>query len=384
MYNILSLLNIIFGYFCGRKASFDDVGSDARYWRIMLLPIVLFIITYGLRDGWLPDFTLYKEAMYERMNAYEDGRLGWCLELMFKYGSEYGVHYNVIIALTCGIVIIGYCWIIKSYREYANWILPIFYCISFMCCQYIAFFPASILMLMFFHYHLNLDNKWKVWEYNKQQILILLSLCLLAFGFHKAILVCILFYVIALSFDFKPIFVIVLYALSFVFVQEWWISILKSISFFIQLEDSSSFGYLSVYTSGAEDFYGSDDHEMKADESSLLHHVAFFISNSAAIWLYYKYRVKNKIDNSKDKILELASIGIILTNMTTGVEVVSRFALVFRLYIPILYAVSISYALYNKRFIDLLLACSIIVFQGYFFFVSFYKRDISEFFYLWN
>ena len=122
---------------------------------------------------------------------------------------------------------------------------------------------------------------------------------------------------------------------------------------------------------------------MKESGASLFYNIRTLIANGFAFLLYYKFRTVNKIDNSRDKILELAFIGLVFGNIAGGVPVFSRFGIPFQLVLPIFYAVAVVYGLKSLHLKYKLMAWYIIIIQGYFYLITMFLRD-TTYYYIWD
>ena len=400
MYHFLSIITLLIFVICGKMVSNTNVRTNTQYWRIMFWPILAFSITYGLRYGWLDDFLLYKNGIYDNFNYVDKGRLGWLLYGLFWISNRLLLPFNFIIFILDATIIFCYCWLIKPYKRHAYWILPFFFGSSFMCSQFIAFYPALSIFLVFASAFSLYELKNNIWHIKKNIWIILLLIA--AFGFHKAIVFALPFYAIALFVRFNPKYVIPLYAISFFFIQDWWISLLSALATYIQLSDIPLLAYMSNYTDSASEFFSSDVHSINDETLPLSYYLGSFFSNSFALVLFNKFRERahslvsinedgrmynyknyaNAID--KGLIFELSSIGIILTNMTMGVEVISRFAIIFSSFCPILYAMAIDYGRRQSSAIYKLMAWFILIYNLYFYYITIFRRDISHYQYIWD
>ncbi len=147
-------------------------------------------------------------------------------------------------------------------------------------------------------------------------------------------------------------------------------SLLKSLSSYAGFFGDSVFSsYFDHYVTRCRYFFNNEGTQMKEFGGSLFYIIRTIIANGFAFVLYYKYRVENNIDNSKNKILELAFVGLVFSNIAGGVPVFSRFGIPFELVLPVFYAVAINYAFRSNELKNELMAWYIIIIQGYFYFI---------------
>lgn len=384
MYNFLSFINILIGIYCGHKVASSKVKSTRQYWFIMFWPILAFTLTYGLRYGWLIDFNYYEDT-YKTILHNEDMQKGWLFDLLLRAGKSLDLPFNAIVTVTDAVIITSYCAFIRPYKKYAYWILPIFYFLSFMCSNFISFYPALSLFLLAIGMHLKLKDKYDFRHPIKSGLVYPLLFLFLAFGFHKAVIAGILLYAIVLAINLKPVVAFVIYGMSFFFMQGWWMDLLNNLAAYASFFDNSAFStYYDHYVTGADTFFNNDGTEMKESGASLFYNIRTLIANDFAFFLYYKFRIVNKIDNSSDKILELAFIGLVFGNIAGGVPVFSRFGIPFQLVLPIFYAVAVVYGLKSLHLKYKLMAWYIIIIQGYFYLITMFLRDTTYYYYIWD
>lgn len=384
MYNTLSIVNILIGIICGNKVASSKVQTSRQYWLIMLWPILVFTFTYGLRYGWLIDFNYY-EDVYENINLYSNQQKGWLYDLLSRTGNKLELPFNVLVAITDAVIITCYCAFIRPYKKYAGWILPLFYFMSFMCSNFISFYPALTIFLLAIGIHSRLRKKFDFIHPIRSGLVYPILLLILAFGFHRAVIACLVLYAIVLTINLRPKVCFVLYAISFLFIQTWWIEFLKMLSLYANIVDDTSFSsYYNHYIVDAEIFFNSDGTNLNESNRSVFYIIRTIVANSFAFILYYRYRIVNKITQSNDKILEMATIGLVYGNIAFGVPVFSRIGIPFQLVLPVLYAVAVAYGLKSNQSKYKLMAWYIIIIQGYYYIITMYLRDTTYYFYVWD
>lgn len=381
MFKLFAITYIIVSIVAGKAVAKKNV-TNKQYWLAMAFPIIIFSLMYGLRDGWLIDFNIYRD-IYVNKN-YIEGKLGWLTYLIFFIGKELGLSYNFILVIFNAFLIVSFCAIIKPYKRYAHLILPMFYFVSTMTANFIAFYPAIGAMTLAMSLHIKkLDNP-NVVKMMSQILWLPLFFLLVAFGFHKASVLGLLFYVLALTGNYRPSYIIPVYGLTFLFDNRRWIDILQLASLYIDFGSDSAFSSYANYINNADYFYTMEGNEIKNYGRSLFTYIRLFSANSLAVFLFYRWRQENRMDNLKCKILELGSIALILTNITAGVALFSRFALMMEVFLPILYAYAVNYGLKSRFSKYRIFAWIIILVLGYEYAADLYFLDISDYKYIWN
>ena len=367
----------------GRVAS--RAKNPKQYWICMILPIITFSVMYGCRYGWMIDFTYY-EIEYSNLSRIDDqGKMGWLLYSLFRNGSINGLSYNAVITFLNFSLIVCFCWITYYYRQYAQWILPLFYFVSRMTANFIAFYPAIGAMCLFMVLHLRVENKYNIFKIRDGGLWLPLLVLLIAFGYHPAVIVAIVLYVIVLYTRLKPIYAISLYALSFAFQSSAWLDVMKMASGYLSLfSENNAIEAYNHYAENAETFYSS--HLFEGRTAPIFFYIRNFIANASALYLYYQYTINNNVDIYKTKILEICTVALILTNMTEGVELFHRYAMLFRTFLPILYAFAIAQGLNSRKSIERLLAYAIIILIGqYYISDAFFAPDNGyKLLYIWD
>lgn len=378
MYNTLSIITILVFIVFGKIASTKSNCYSSTYWKLMVIPILSYAITYGLRDGWLIDFEVYKD-LFKHIETEEIGDHLSILTYYIFYASSFlGLSYNTVLFVLNALLVGSYCGIIYRYRSYTHWILPFFYCVTFMASQFIAFYPAIGVFGLFMVFYSECDNKFDVRNWKNNKLWLSATFLLIAFGLHKAIIVALPLYVICLLLKFNIRYIIPLYAISFFFVGEWWLNILDSLSLLFQSLEGTAFDRYTIYTS---DFF-QGTHEIQEKGDYVFSYVRLFFANSTALFFYYKYLCESQVDRDKDKILELSSIALILGNMTQGVQLFERFALVFNIFLPILYAIAFGYGIRSNKVSYKILSLLMLMCIIYYHYHKFMIRDISGFNYI--
>lgn len=154
-----------------------------------------------------------------------------------------------------------------------------------------------------------------------------------------------------------------LYALSFAFQTSVWLDIMKMASRYLSLfSENNAIEAYNHYAENAGTFYSS--HLFEGRTAPIFFYIRNFIANASALYLYYRYTVNNNVDINKTKILEICTIALILTNMTEGVELFHRYAMLFRTFLPILYAFAVAQGLKSRKSIERLLAYAILILLG--------------------
>ena len=343
MYIFLSLITLLSFYLTSvRFRLINEEPSVKIYLKILFMPILFYTITYGLRYGWLIDFQVY-EYHYKTLFNVEE-KMGWLSHLLMYAGHYGNIDYNWFIALMSLIFICTYLLAMKPFYRWLPIIFFWFYLMNFMAAQFVVFYPAMGLFVLTLGLYLQSDNKFDFKSFAHNGLWIPLTLLIIAFGLHKGIALALLFVPFVLLVKIRPLYAILAYAASFFFMQEWWIEIINYVSLYISLETNDTFSYFNHYVENAEGFYNDEAHEITNFGGTKIYQIRTFLSNASALYFYYRYQESDNPSIYKHRILELSTIGLVLNNMCYGTEILNRYALLFLLYVPVLYGIAFKYA----------------------------------------
>ena len=383
MYIFLSFITLLTFYLTSvRFRSFKEEPSINYYLKILILPILLYTITYGLRYGWLVDFQVY-EYHYKTLHNVEE-KMGWLSQLLMFAGHYGNIDYNWFIVLMSLIFICTYLLAMKPFYRWLPIIFLWFYLMNFMAAQFVVFYPAMGLFVLALGLYLQSDNKYDFRGFVHNGLWKPLVLLIIAFGLHKGIVIALLFVPFVLLIKVRPLYAISVYALSFFFIQEWWIEIINYVSLYVNLETNDTFSYFNHYLSNAEGFFNDGTHEITNFGYSTMYLIRTFLSNAAAIYLYYRYQKLENPSIYKYRILELSTIGLVLYNMCYGTEILNRYALLFLLYVPVMYGIAFKYAFKSEKMIYKGVAVMSILSLLYTWLDLFFSRTNPEFIYIWD
>lgn len=380
MFKTLVVLTIFASLFSGKRAS--QSYSDRAYWRAMILPIFCFTVLYGCRYGWLYDFNLYETTYNASDDEYLREKMGWLSYFLFREGHTIGLSYNCIIAFLSLSLIVCFSWFVKPYKEHAAWYIPIFILTNYQCANFILFYPAIGAFAVFMSLHLQCENKYNILK-RDPCLWTAITFLFIAYGYHHAVILALAIYVLGLLLHIKKsLYAVLVYGISFAFQQDEWIRLLNYVNMYVDLSGNESFSIYDSYISNADNFFSSHRSGIVDYGHSFFFIARTFVSNAIALWLYFKYREENKLTN--DKVFEFATIALVLTNMTEGVEVLHRYAMLFRVFMPVLYVYAFYYGIRSEKTSYKLLAWTFLLIRGESILMDFIKIDSTDFKYIWD
>lgn len=162
MYHFFTFLILLSFYIWGVHNK--RTTSRQNYWISCVIPILIYSLAYGLRDGWGVDFGHYKDIF---THLYDTDIGLYCI----NYGiSAMGLDYPFAFTIYSAILSVGFFWMVKGYKNEAIYILPLLWATSFGASALIRFWIACGWVMMSIHFYLN-------YRYIKAAILFFIGIC---------------------------------------------------------------------------------------------------------------------------------------------------------------------------------------------------------------
>lgn len=356
MYILLSIVCLISFVIFGYLASISIKDKYRfNYWKLAILPILLYCITYGFRYNWGADYLSYK-SLYENGN-YGSTRTIESSEIVFQIINHllnlFNAPFYFAFFTYSFFLIFGVFFLLKSHRKIAFIALPIFYFITayqssnlVRYCIALGFIYISISYL--------LKNKWKTF----------LIIFIFAFFIHSSIVFFLPLIIILKYFDiFKYLWVIlILYCFSYVITPQdigVYLTLAIEISR-VYIEGNSFFPVGSYLDESKNEMYISGENVLGTMGDTKFIQI-IFLTLIDIITIYYGFVLKklNKYENF-GYFFNFAIIGMILYRPVYGFELPMRlnFFSWWFLFIVIAY---ILYDMYKTKKLYLLLAYSILL-----------------------
>lgn len=145
MYHFFTFLILFSFYIWGEKYKY---AVFKRYWLTCIVPIMVYSIAYGLRDGWGVDFDHYKD-IFDHLRDTDIGL--YVINSAVKYVGLSSPFAFTIYSL---ILAVGFFFIVKGYKNEAIYILPLLWVTTFGASALIRFWIACGWVLMAIHFYL--------------------------------------------------------------------------------------------------------------------------------------------------------------------------------------------------------------------------------------
>lgn len=292
-------------------------NTGRYYWVSAIIPILLFSLSYGLRDGWGADFNHYKD-IFDHLRETDIGL--YVLNYIIKW---LGFGSPVVFTIYSLILVVGFFSIVKGYRKEAVYILPLLWALcATQAAGLIRYWVAVGWLFIALHYYLNKD-------YVKSLIFLVVAVAT-----HTAL---VLFVPIILICSWKDYFnnkwvlmAIFIFATILLDRQILGEKIVMPLAEFASNHISNE--RLDMYSADAE-FWFSGEREIKIalnETNEIINRIRMFVTNG--IILFFGYEIKNRYKNGV-LLFNLTALSIIFYNAVEGFELVNR-------YVAVMYAFS--------------------------------------------
>lgn len=348
MYHILSIITLASFIIWGRY--YRDT-KKINYWLSALIPILIYSLSYGLRDGWGVDFEHYKD-IFEHLRDTDP-----CLYALNYLINSLGFSSTFAFIIYSVILSCGFFYIVKGYKNEATYILPLLWVCSTEACGLIRYWIAIGWLLIALYFYLQQS-------YYKSIILFMIAV-----GTHTSV---ILFLPIVLICNWKDYF------------KKRWV-LMSIFIVFTVLFDKEMLGekivmpavdFLSKYINNERLNMYNDDAEFwlsgsritmiaQTETNEIINRIRMGLTHG--IILYLGFSVKNRYKNGVI-IFNLMAVGLILYNTVQGFELVNRYIETLRMFLAFILGFIIAeqrkYTLINNKLIfwSLIVFCYINLF----------------------
>jgi len=293
-----------------------DSSSDKAYWKYSSIPIIVYTLEEGLRWGRDIDWCAYSYE-YEQLGKGVDTGHEYLFQKLWFFFSFLGLSYPFVVTICTFVVIFSFFYFIQPYRKYTYLIIPLLIAWSGpKTINFIRWFFALSFVLIGLRRFL--DGKRKS------------GLCL-AFCcsfLHLGTLPLAILTIIISRFKriiIKPYVAIII---SIILVVMFNVEFLKHFSnvfvVFSNFERMSSYGQ-------DPNFWLSAKFERKGIEDYLATMIPFYL------YLYYGHKYKQDSQDSHDSFLcNMAVVGLIVRSVSSGIELLDRYAISFDIFFVIL------------------------------------------------
>lgn len=287
-----------------------------NYWKSAAIPILIYSLSYGLRDGWGIDFNHYKDV-FDHLRETDPG-----LYILNSLIKNAGCSSPVAFTAYSMILAFGFFFMVKDYKKEAVYILPLLWVCSTQAAVLIRFWIAVGWLLISLHFYLNRS-------YVKSVILFMIAVAT-----HTSI---ILFLPIILICSWTDLFrkkkvMMIIFIAATVLLDKQMLGerFVMPLADFVSKYISNE--RLTMYNTDA-DFWLSGGRETTIalnETNEIINRVRMAITNG--IILFLGFDIKNKYKNGV-LLFNLTALGLIFYNTVQGFELIDRYISVLNIFI---------------------------------------------------
>lgn len=340
MYTLLAFCTI----FSFLIANFNDKKQKYKLPLILVygLPLVLFVLTYALRDGWCQDFMIY-EDVYNHQNLYQ-GKYEFLFSLLFDFCKQLNFSFNVALFVLSTIFILGFFRFTKLFRPYIGLIYTILFTLTItFIANNIRFSTASGFIFASLPFLQN--KKWLPFS--------LLSVC--AVLFHSATILLIGIILLFYFFNpFKKLYILIGFYILSLFVSAEILG-LQFINLFNLIGNAGLSSDLTIMAyiqdeAVTERYFAGERIELGAQTLSFFNKATTFIFN---IWsLYLGWNLVQKKQKYKLTLyFNLYALSVILEHPSMGFELMLRITTFFKIFASVVWVFIIQDLYKRKKFL---------------------------------
>lgn len=317
-------------------------SKKCQYWKLAVIPIVVYAIEEGMRWGRESDWTAYYRV-YEQIGLGHRQEFELLFYASWRLFSITGLPYPFMITACSCFLIFSFFYFSKDYKRYVCLIIPLLVVwVSSKSIQFVRWFMGYSVFLI--GYSLFLNGK-KI-----KGLILLISSVFFHFGL-------ILFVVLAYAIAFvrKPIIhPLIPIVTSFLLVLTFNLEFLQFFSILSGVFLHSGTERFGNYTNDPG-YWLQANFETKSTIVYILNMIPFY----AYLWFFYsclsnkkyivclsdkKYVIKECLLNRKLYVIyNLAIVGLIVRSISSGVEILDRYAVCFDMFFVVASVIGFDY-----------------------------------------
>ena len=340
MYTLLAL-STIFSFLI---SNFNDKRRKYKFPLFVFygIPLLLFVLTYALRDGWCQDFSIYQDV-YNHKNLYQ-GKYEFLFSSLFDFCKQIKFSFNSVLFILSSIFILGFFYFSKQFRPYIGIIYTILFTLTItFIANNIRFSTAS--GFIFASLPFLQKKKWLPFS--------ILSVC--AVLFHSATTLLIGIILLFYFFNpFKKLYVLISFYILSLFISAEILG-LQFINLFSLIGNIGFSSDLTIMAyiqdeSVTERYFAGERIELGAQTFSFFNKATTFIFNIWSLYLGWNLvRKKNKHDITL--YFNLYALSVILEHPSMGFELMLRIATFFKLFASVIWVLIIQDLYKRKKFL---------------------------------
>lgn len=312
----ITLYIILFISFIWLSFKSFNVSSDKKFWRLALIPILIFVFNEGMRYGRGVDYEHYKN-LFDFLNHNDSP------QIVFYYLMDFikaiGGNYVVAFIAYATIFIVGSLSFIRKSFDYKEigyaYVFVLFSMLTTsesLIRQYVAI-PVALVSISLF-----LNKKW-AWA---------AAFALISINIHSVVLLLLVAVVIAYLVKDKILNGYVVFALLFVtyylLPHDY---LIENINPIVNVAAIYAPSFFEGYFDNSDRWFGADSYIEGFDQTTLTMTLSFI--RDASIVLIGYIAVKNKPNSKINIFYNISAIGLILLRGFFGMELIYRTVALF-------------------------------------------------------
>lgn len=337
---ILKLVELLVFVIVGNRIS--RTKTSKGYWAIARFAIVLFAIIEGLRYNRMPDYMAYDFRFNHNNSLFEEG-VDPLFSVICYTMNSIGLGFPIFLMLQCGLFMYSCFLILKPYRQYAKYSLPLLLPLIIMNEQFIRWYLAMGFFFISFYYYLLIINKYRTLEglklkrrlklLKKKHIILFVLFLLCTFWTHPAVAILVpFFFIIPIlnKYSLPYYFTIPAYVFAVLFCNIQSMTVLIDMANLVlqnDMVDSSNnmYGHLSNVESLIEGEYL----DMGISRYSMSQAIQKMLCYFPLMFFGFKYYKKNKTGYGQ-AFFWVFFIAAIVDPIASQVELLGRFTMTLK------------------------------------------------------
>lgn len=300
-------------------------GKNISYWKVAMLPIVFFSLEEGLRWGRFIDWCAYYDIYY---NGLETSNFEFLFKEWWLLFSKWNIPYPVVMIICSLLFIVSLFVLFKPYYRLFSVCFPVLIALTVLSFEnFIRWYVALSVILISFRYFLD-----------KKYIKMLFLIFLVPF-LHVGILpVGIIIFLVAFwKHPINPLFIICIsVGLVLLFQSSFMLNFINVANFFFGSVEKFS-GYMNNLEGWLTGIGQNSDVERKA---TIVYLVSMLPLYSV---IYAAYKMREDFSSELIIMYNLSILGIILLSVSSGLELLQRYAEIFYPFLVLLLAYTVKH-----------------------------------------
>lgn len=369
---VLKWVEFLVLFISGKALETTKTRKD--YWRIAVVPIIIFALVEGLRWGRLIDWNNAVVEYNELSSFITESQISNPLYTIILYTLKcLGFSYPFFVVLQCGFLMYSALFLLQDYKKYSRWILPCLIIAFINNENFIRFYFAQSFLFIAIYYYLH---------HSLKKFFLFSVLTGLTHFAQIPILLVILFSKYLNNWQFPRIVGIVL-LLGAIFIAD-----ISQMTFLVIASDyvvslfgmGSEYALLSRLNSMSDIISGTAfGTEGRLFVASIFNKIGNALIYIPVIWMAPSCIKKDKFANL---IYNMTVLNIIITPVLGQAELLHRFPMSFNIFVVMSFAAVVANNIHRNK------TCLLVFMMLFFYFYSFlnapFVREDYMMYFLWD